>query len=70
MSEINCYDYATDFPVPFSPPSSDSISVCQLRMPSHFKDESPYWYPSSEEEELVKELEKLKLKFFDKAELE
>ncbi len=60
LTRSNSYDYVLN---------SSMESVCMLDAPSQLEEESPYWYPSHEERELMEELRKLKLKIFNRMEL-
>ena len=58
----NGYDYIIN---------SSTESICMLDPSSQsVKEGQYYWCPSSEEKQLMNELRKLKLKIFDKTELE
>lgn len=61
IARSNSYDYVV---------SSSTESLCVLDPPNKPEKESFYWHPSNEEMELMNELRELKLKIFDKTELE
>lgn len=60
------YDYASPYTViPFH-----TDSACLLNKPCRPKYDRLYWHPSNEEDELMEEMRKLKLRLFEESELE
>lgn len=64
------YAYATPDSPPHSPYSTLAASVCPLSQSDVFKQVSPYWQPSDEEDKLMLELRKLNMRFFVEQELQ